>query len=36
VLGASLALLAVVYWLWSGHIQLNAPPEQQGEAEEHG
>jgi hypothetical protein len=36
VLGASAALLAVVYWLWSGHIQLNAPPEQQREADEHG
>ena len=36
VLGASATLLAVVYWLWSGHIQLNAPPEQQREAEEHG
>ena len=31
----SVALSALVYWLWSGHIQLNAPREQQREAEEH-
>jgi hypothetical protein len=31
----SLALLAVVYWLWSGRIELEARPEQQREAEEH-
>jgi hypothetical protein len=34
-LGVSVALFALVYWLWSGHIQWNAPREQQREAEEH-
>jgi hypothetical protein len=34
-LALSLALFALVYWLWSGHMQLNAPLEQQREAEEH-
>jgi hypothetical protein len=31
----SFALLALVYFLWSGRIDLHAPPEQQREAEEH-
>jgi hypothetical protein len=31
----SAALLVLVYLLWSGRIELNAPPEQQREAEEH-
>ncbi len=31
----SAALAALVYWLWSGRIEWNAPPEQQREAEEH-
>jgi hypothetical protein len=31
----SVALLGVVYWLWSGRIELEAAPEQQREAEEH-
>jgi hypothetical protein len=34
--GVAVALFALVYWVWSGHIQLNAPREQQREAEEHG
>jgi hypothetical protein len=34
-LAVSAVLLAVVYVLWSGRIELNAPPEQQREAEEH-
>jgi len=34
-LGSSAVLGGVVYLLWSGHIELNAPPEQQREAEEH-
>jgi hypothetical protein len=33
-LAASLALLAAVYFVWSGRIELNAPAEQQREAEE--
>ena len=33
-LGASAVLGGVVYLLWSGRIELNAPPEQQREAEE--
>jgi hypothetical protein len=32
----SLALLGLVYVLWSGRIELRAPAEQQREAEEHG
>jgi hypothetical protein len=35
VLGLSAVLLALVGWLWSGRIELTAPPEQQHEAEEH-
>jgi len=36
IIGAlSAVLLVVVYLLWSGRIELNAPPEQQREAEEH-
>jgi hypothetical protein len=35
-LAVSVALFALVYWLWSGHMQLKAPREQQREAEEHG
>jgi hypothetical protein len=35
VLALSAVLLALVAWLWSGRIVLNAPPEQQREAEEH-
>lgn len=35
VLGASVVLGALVYLLWSGRIELKAPPEQQREAEEH-
>jgi hypothetical protein len=34
-LGASAVLGGVVYSLWSGRIEVNAPPEQQREAEEH-
>jgi hypothetical protein len=34
-LGASAVLGGVVYLLWSGRIELDAPPEQQREAEEH-
>jgi hypothetical protein len=34
-LALSAALLALVYLLWSGRVELNAPPEQQREAEEH-
>jgi hypothetical protein len=34
-LAVSVALLALVYWLWSGRIELKAGPEQQREAEEH-
>ena len=34
-LGAAVALLAPVYLLWSGRIELRAPAEQQREAEEH-
>jgi hypothetical protein len=33
-LAMSIALLALVYVLWSGHIELEAPAEQQREAEE--
>jgi hypothetical protein len=36
VLAASLVLLAAVYLLWSGRIEMKAPAEQQREAEEHG
>jgi hypothetical protein len=32
----SAALVVLVYWLWSGRVQLVAPAEQQREAEEHG
>ena len=35
VLGFSAVLAALVYWLWSGRVALDAPPEQQHEAEEH-
>jgi hypothetical protein len=35
VLALSAVLLALVGWLWSGRIELTAPPEQQHEAEEH-
>ena len=35
VLAVSVALLALVYWLWSGRIEVTAPVEQQREAEEH-
>jgi hypothetical protein len=35
-LAASVALVVPVYLLWSGRIELSAPPEQQREAEEHG
>jgi hypothetical protein len=35
-LAVSVALAVPVYMLWSGRIELNAPPEQQREAEEHG
>lgn len=31
---ASAALLALVYWAWSGRVEMTAPPEQQREAEE--
>jgi hypothetical protein len=34
-LALSVALLPLVYWLWSGRITLSAPPEQQHEAEQH-
>ena len=34
-LGLSAALVVLVYWLWSGHIALDAPAEQQREAEKH-
>jgi hypothetical protein len=36
VVALSAALLVLVYVLWSGRIGLEAPPEQQREAEEHG
>ena len=36
VLAVSLVLLAAVYLLWSGRIEMKAPAEQQREAEEHG
>jgi hypothetical protein len=36
VLGVSIALSAVVYFLWSDRIELQAPVEQQREAEEQG
>jgi hypothetical protein len=36
VLAVSVVLLALVYWLWSGRIEVTAPAEQQREAEEHG
>jgi hypothetical protein len=35
VLGFSAVLLPLVYWAWSGRVALDAPPEQQHEAEEH-
>jgi hypothetical protein len=35
-LGVSAALAVLVYVLWSGRVDLTAPPEQQREAEEHG
>ena len=35
VFGFSAVLAALVYWLWSGRVALDAPPEQQHEAEEH-
>jgi hypothetical protein len=35
VLAVSVALLGLVYWLWSGRIEVTAPAEQQREAEEH-
>jgi hypothetical protein len=35
-LAVSLALSAAVYWLWSDRIELDAPTDQQREAEEHG
>ncbi len=31
----SIILLVLVYFLWSGRIEVNAPPDQQREAEEH-
>jgi hypothetical protein len=34
-LALSVSLLALVYWVWSGRISSDAPPEQQREAEEH-
>jgi hypothetical protein len=34
-LALSVVLLALVFMLWSGRIEWNAPPEQQREAEEH-
>jgi hypothetical protein len=34
-LALSAALLVLVYWLWSGRIESEAPLEQQREAEEH-
>jgi hypothetical protein len=34
-LGAAAVLGVVVYLLWSGRIQVDAPAEQQREAEEH-
>jgi len=34
-LAVSIVLLAAVYLLWSGRIELHAPAEQQREAEEH-
>ncbi len=34
-LALSAALLVLVYWLWSGRVASEAPPEQQREAEEH-
>jgi hypothetical protein len=36
VVALSAALLVLVYVLWSGRVELEAPPEQQREAEEHG
>jgi hypothetical protein len=35
VLGVSAVLVPLVYVLWSGRIELHAPPEQQREAEDH-
>jgi hypothetical protein len=35
VLGFSAVLVGLVYWVWSGRLALDAPPEQQHEAEEH-
>jgi len=34
-LALSAVLLALAYWVWSGRIAADAPPEQQREAEEH-
>jgi hypothetical protein len=34
VLGLSAVLVALVYWVWSGRVALDAPREQQHEAEE--